>query len=210
MARPALPPELRTRPLAVRLVEADHELLALLVEHEQSKGNAETISTLIREACRARGLTLPREVPALSDADLVLEHLTELVARDRFGLAQTPALVRAVGLPTERTWAALKELQQAGKVQLRKEDSPQLLSPADRALCPPGPRQTIIGNITIVSLRALPPLLESVTAHHGCDGASVLASGKIASSPCSPPSGLRVAPVLSCPALRAPAASLRG
>jgi len=73
----------------------------------------------------------------------VLERLAELTALDPFEMASIPALVRAIGWPTERTWAVLDALRQAGRVELRKEDSPQLLPADDLALCPPGPRRSI-------------------------------------------------------------------
>jgi len=94
-------------------------------------------------------ITRSRAEPAGDGAAARRELLDAAVARlsdPTLKLARVPDLVRALAerLPTAEVHRALEEAAFAGWLELRPEAGGELLKPEDAALCPPGPRGTVL------------------------------------------------------------------
>lgn len=94
-------------------------------------------------------ITRARIEPAGDGVSARRELLGETVARledPKLELVRVPDLVRALAgrLPTADVHRALEEAASAGWIELRPEAGGEFLKAEDAALCPPGPRGTVL------------------------------------------------------------------
>jgi hypothetical protein len=90
--------------------------------------------------------------PPLDTVEQVLWAARRL-AGPRRGLVAVPALVRALApaLTTKQAHKALLKAAEQGSLELRPEQGREFLRPEDAALCPPGPRGTVLSYVRLIS-----------------------------------------------------------
>jgi len=87
-----------------------------------------------------------------ADAERMVLDTILRFADGRTGLARVPEVVRAVGgqVAREEALRAMLTLDRAGRIELRPESGIGLLSDADAALCPRGPREVPLSFVRVV------------------------------------------------------------
>jgi hypothetical protein len=157
------------------IVARDSDRLLSAREMEELRALSEALASLVKRARSPKSgppLTLSRVdvasllttanarlAPSRSSepvavADRVLEGVRR-AAHPTTGLASVPEVIRDLqpGLAPERARDELVALARAGKLELRPEAGVELLDAERRALCPPGPRGSVLSYARIVDSR---------------------------------------------------------
>lgn len=141
MGRPTRADAASTRMLSFRLTEAEEARLDALVTEQGHKDRSALLRAWLEQAGPGRVSSAEPQQASL------LEQVTEAIQRaqdPRLGLVHVPRVVRELQttFSIKQIHAALFVLYERGKLELRPEAGSEFLSPADAALCPPGPRGT--------------------------------------------------------------------
>jgi hypothetical protein len=104
-----------------------------------------------------RGAALRTAAPPIKEdigsvTERVLQGLAQAADRQT-GLASVPHVLRSLlpAVPSDQAHDALVALASAGRIELRPESGVELLAPELRALCPPGPRGSVLSYARVLS-----------------------------------------------------------
>ena len=130
------------------------EQLAAILKKVRAKGGPRT---LLRDDVAALFEGLQGVVSRKVDAPLTARQIFDAKLRSledpRLKLVNIPTLVRSfVGqLSTADVHHALSEAAERGVIELHPDGGSEYLKPEDAALCPPGPRDTVLSRARILS-----------------------------------------------------------
>lgn len=134
---------------AERVLSGDElDRLATLVKKLRAKGWGKTLlrEDLLEIASGASGDDLHPPSAATPDAWPLIATEMARLQDPTLRLVWIPDLIRRLAdrLSTAKAIEALLAASRLGRIDLRADSSPDLLSPEDRALCVPGPRDTLL------------------------------------------------------------------